>query len=271
MSLRTLLSDFASAVARPCKRAFEAAAFKTAPGRFISRAFVRHHNKFQFFGYQPANVILALNTYRLSGVSQYGLNDEGYAALSFLIGSGAIYHFDFNKRPTRLLWGGLGLALGGGLLSSAGYPVSGVPVAIASLETARGGLRVIKEHVAAKTAAHEPISLTTKFSLHAGNIILAPYNFIVEKGIAKIPGLGEYLNKRPFIAGTLIKSPPRLIYIAQKIAEGDGVGTAVGFSWLAVGDTALTFNDRKFKAYFERGLAENEPEKPAETASPKLT
>lgn len=262
MSLRTLFSTLASVTAKTSKRAFEAVAFKTTTGRYISRAFVKHHNKFQFFGYQPANIILALNN---------SMHDESYAALSFLTGSLSIYHFDFNKRPTRLLWGGLGLTAGGIFLSAAGYPASGVPVALASLETARGGLKKIEDHIAAKTAAGEAIHLTTTFSLHAGRAIMAPYNFLVEKFVAKLPAVGDFLNKRPFVAGTIIKSPPRAVYIAQKLAEGDYVGAAVGMSWLAIGDVALTFNDRNFKAYFERKLAENEPKKPASAPAPKLT
>ena len=267
MSLRKTFSEFtgliADATGKHCRNAFEAVAFKTSAGRYISRQFVKNHNKLQFWGYEPPNIALAVNDYNRHGVSPFGLHDEGYAAISFLFGSGAIYNFDFDKRPTRLLWGGLGLTAGGAFLTSAGYGWSGVPVAIASLETARGGLQVIKDHIEMRNEKGERADRTTMFSYHVGRIMLAPYNFVIERGVSKIPHVGDFLRERPFIAGTLIKSPPRLTYIAQKIFEGDAIGAGVGFAWLFLGDTALTFNDPRLKAYFERNLEKYDPQKPA--------
>jgi hypothetical protein len=64
--------------------------------------------------------------------------------------------------------------------------------------------------------------------------------------------LGRFINERPFITSTMIKAPLRLEFIGKKLLMGDWLGTAVGLSWLLLGDLALAFNDPQLQAKTRR-------------------
>lgn len=223
-----------------------------ATGRFV----VKQHNKIQFVGYEAANVVLAVT----KGAGNYGMNFETAAAASFMIGSGAIWFFDFDKRPSAILYGGLGLTAGGLCLAAAGYPLAGLPVALASMETARGGLNVLKDHIEAKKSDPEAVSTINKMSYAFWNKALRPYTSPVEYTSSKLRSFGKFINERPFLTGSIIKFPGRVAFIGQKALERDWIGAGVGVSWLVLGDGGLTLLDNKVRGWIEDKCKKDDPD-----------
>lgn len=245
------------------KQIFKNAAFGTKFGRAITKGLLKYHNQIQFIGYEFANAALAARGL-LSGEETMSQTYEVLTAGSFATGSFSITRFDFEKRPEMLMWGGLLLALGGGFLSASGYPASGIPVAIASMETARGGFNALEASLHASPSNGREFS---KLSYKAMKYPLKPYKFLVEDVISKVGSLGKFLEERPFVSGTFIKSPPRLTYIYQKAIQRDWLGVGVGLSWLILGDGALTLNDEKLKNSIQDNLdAYDDSSKPPEHA-----
>jgi hypothetical protein len=213
-----------------------------AVGRFYSQ----HYNRIQFASYEPFNVLLA-GSQTLLGTSSTlgGVNAETAAALSFLVGSGLIWKFHPEKKPTNLFYGGLALATGGGFLTGAGYELSGLSVTIASLETSRGGLKFLSE----KLKSGVPVTRFTQFTETLGQKIMSPYMWPVETLSARFKNFGQFINDRPFVTGAIIKIPCRLDYIIGNASQGNVlgmIGAAVGFAWMN-GDIALAFNDKKLR------------------------
>lgn len=215
--------------------------------RMVCRAIAVHHNRIQFFGYEVANVVLVIQQTLNAGTTPYGLTFETYAALSLLIGSACIWRFDCQARPSMLYWGGMALALGGVFLIGAGYTLSGVAVTLASLETARGGMSILRKQVDGELGGIREIATPTRIALSIATLSLGWYVAVVDAVTSRWIGFGRFVNERPFLTGALIKAPTRLEFVAKKIVEGDAVGAAVGLSWMILGDGALAFNDTKLK------------------------
>ena len=191
--------------------------------------YARHHNRIQFFGFEVANIIWILHQALSGGSTGHGLNVESCAALFFLIGSGLIWAFDPDRRPQMLFYGGISLAIGGLFLAAAGFALTGMAVAVASLETARGGVGMLH-------ASH-------RITVRVAHISIGWYQSIVDLVARCFPKVGCFIDERPFITGTLIKAPLRLEFIGKKVLIGDWIGAAVGLSWMLLGDVALAFND----------------------------
>lgn len=213
------------------------------------KLYAQHHNKLQFFGYEVANIVWVLHHAWQEGATGYGLNVETCAAVAFLIGSALIWRFDPQRRPQMLLWGGLVLALGGLFLMMAGFPLTGLAVVVASLETARGGLGTLRAfvHSAArgKATIHPRHQRTLDTATYALGWYLRPVGYIT----VNFPRIGRFIDQRPFVTGTLIKAPLRLEFIGKKLLLGDWIGAAVGLSWMLLGDVALAFNDDKLQEW----------------------
>ncbi|MEZ4707271.1 MAG: hypothetical protein R3A44_08700 [Caldilineaceae bacterium] len=205
--------------------------------------FARHHNKIQFFGYEVANVIWVLDHATRTGQTGYGANVETAAALAFLIGSGLIWRFEPERRPHMLFYGGVMLALGGVGLVMAGFALTGLAVVLASLETARGGMAIVSAHVDRTLSDASVTRPSHQFTFRLAYYVLGWYQRPVAILARRFPGLGRYIDERPFVTGALIKAPLRLEFIIKKLLIADWVGVAVGLSWMLLGDVALAFND----------------------------
>jgi len=213
--------------------------------------FAKHHNKIQFFGYEVANLVLVSQQLWFADKPGYGLNAETLAALSLLLGSAFIWRFDPKTRPHLLFYAGLALACGGVFLTAAGYTWTGLSVILASLETARGGRAVLNHWIAEhrSTAGRLP---GVGIHKRVANWTLSGYCLLVDGLIRVYPGLGCFINERPFITSTVIKAPLRLEFICKKLLLGDWIGASVGLSWLLLGDLALALNDSQLQAYAQR-------------------
>jgi len=117
---------------------------------WLAGFFCHHHNKIQLVGYEAANGLLVWHRARKADMAFSAFTFEALAALSFLFGSASIYVHHPQHRPADLFCGSLGLNQDGILLIAAGYPLTGMSVALASMETARGGLITLqreREHL----------------------------------------------------------------------------------------------------------------------------
>ncbi len=203
-----------------------------------------HHNKIQFFGYEVANILLVWHVTGNAETLFGSFNSEAMAAMAFLFGSACIYAYHPDRRPAGLFFGGIGLTLGGALLVFAGYPLTGLSVALASMETARGGLRVLKTDLSRSDRSTPSVaSLILVFGQHALSFYIVP----VDMFCRRFGKLGQFLNDRPFLTGSLIKLPLRLEFIIKNLLRGDMIGACIGLSWMVLGDGALAFNDEKLR------------------------
>ncbi|MDH3600028.1 MAG: hypothetical protein OEU26_10370, partial [Candidatus Tectomicrobia bacterium] len=216
------------------------------------RQFAKHHNKIQFFGYEVANVVLVVQQALQRGTTGYGLNYETFSALSLLAGSAFIWRFDPERRPHLLLYGGIALTIGGLFLMAAGYIMTGLAVAVASLETARGGLLALQDYIDERSKKGASVESFLDHTLQIARLALGWYLMPIDYLTSKFQHFGRFINDRPFITGTLIKAPMRLEFIVKKMLIGDWIGAAVGISWMTLGDVALAFNDAKLQAFVEQ-------------------
>ncbi|MEM7335608.1 MAG: hypothetical protein AAF490_26255 [Chloroflexota bacterium] len=212
----------------------------------------KHHNKIQFFGYEVANLILVAQQLLTADGLSYGINAETAGALFFLLGSGLIWFFDFQKRPYLLFYGGLALAFGGACFAMAGYFLTGLSVILASLETARGGLNILNKLVDDQFNLQSNCSLCCYIHQQIAHRLLGWYSQLVDRFAKVHPKLGRFIDERPFITSTLIKAPLRFEFIIKKLLFGDWIGALVGLSWLFLGDLALAFNDAKLQDYAQQ-------------------
>ena len=215
--------------------------------------FANHHNKIQFFGYEVANLLLVAQQLWLTRGTGYGLNLETMAALALLLGSVLIWRFEPKARPHLLFYGGMALGVGGAFFTAAGYTWTGLSVIVSALETARGGLGVLNGWVAEQGRDRLPLPTAIAIHWQVARWALHGYCRLVAFIAGLAPGLGRFIDERPFITGTLIKAPLRLEFIGKKLLSGDWIGAAVGLSWLFLGDLALAFNDAQLQAYAQRG------------------
>src|SRR4051794_12600988 len=221
------------------------AAVVMAPLRAMVRLFCDRHNQIQFFGYEVANIALVVHEAKCVGVCVGGVSVL-WAALAFLCGSACIYAFEPRRRPSMLLLGGLALTLGGLLLARAGYPITGLAVTVASLETSRGGLALLaafdREHGA------EVLLVRTHLVFQLGTLLMAPYSWLIRQLSFLLPGLGRFIDRRPFVVGGVIKFPLRLEFVTKRLLAGDIFGALVGVSWMLLGDGGLALNDPALNA-----------------------
>jgi hypothetical protein len=207
--------------------------------------FVCHkHNKIQLFGYEAANILLVCHQMSRSETLFDGFGYEALAALAFIVGSICIYSYHPGQRPAGLFYGGLSLGAGGLLLVGAGYSITGFSVVLASMETARGGLLTLKSDLA---RSDRPPSALVMFARFLGTRLLGFYIAPINGLCRRFGRLGQFLNDRPFLVGTLIKFPLRLEFIIMNLLRGDLVGVVVGLSWMILGDGALAFNDQQLR------------------------
>ncbi|MEZ4735562.1 MAG: hypothetical protein R3E79_51375 [Caldilineaceae bacterium] len=217
--------------------------------------FAKHHNKIQFFGYEVANLVLVAQQLWLTRGTGYGLNLETMAALGLLLGSALIWGFDPKRRPQLLFYGGMALAVGGAFFTAAGYTWTGLSIIVSALETARGGLNVLNAWVEEEQWNMLPLPIAIAIHWRVARWSLHGYCRMVAFIVSFAPGLGRFIDERPFITGTLIKAPLRLEFIGKKLLVGDPIGAAVGLSWLLLGDLALAFNDAGLQAYAQQSDA----------------
>jgi len=187
------------------------------------------------------------------GSSGHSGATEAAAAGSFFIGSSLIAKFNPQKNPTLLFYGGASLAVGGAFLAVAAGPIVGVPLVVAYLETARGGLFEIKQHIESKRLQGLDVGQFTDFTAKVGGVLMAPYTSPVNALCNKFPKIGKVAVEHPHLLGGAIKTPGRIHYIGQKAAQGDAIGVAIGSSWYLLGDVGLLFFDEKFRCYVANG------------------
>lgn len=223
--------------------------FVMKAARVLSHLVANHHNRIQFLGYEVANVVLVIHEALQGGTTPFGLTYEIYAALSLLVGSACIWRFDFESRPSMLYFGGMALTIGGLFLAAAGYTITGFAVTLASLETARGGLQILRNYVAEELSANRIVAPSMHNKLNFAAVSLCWYVLPINYVTSHFQRLGEFINERPFLTGTFIKAPMRLEFVGKKLVEGDMIGAAVGLSWMILGDGGLAFNDAKLKAF----------------------
>ena len=204
----------------------------------------RHHNRIQFFGYEAANILLVVHRAGDLQAPSGGLAYEALAASAFMVGSACIYAHHPDRRPVGLFCGSLGLILGGILLILAGYPLTGSAVTLASMETARGALAALQADLERPDRSD---FRAARSILVLGRYVLAFYIIPVDRLCRRIGRLGRILNDRPFLTSAAIKLPLRLEFIVRNLLRGDMIGTAVGLSWMILGDGALAVNDPKLR------------------------
>lgn len=213
---------------------------------FLRRA-IRHHNKIQWVGYEGGNALLLWH--ETSGrIDPSDLNIgilnllsfEALAALAFFCGSSFIYAYEPTRRPAALFLGSLALIAGGVFLVLAGYFWTGLSVAIASLETARGGLIKLDEAAAMLRAP-------SKLILLLGRLLLFAYTAPLKVICRRISSIGQVLEERPFLVSFLIKMPLRVEFIVVSFLADSLVGVTVGMLWMVLGDGALALNEEKLK------------------------
>lgn len=216
--------------------------------RKIAATCVKHHNKIQFLGYELANIVLVGQAFFLKNSIDNNTAFETCAAIALLIGSICIWKYDPVHQATMLYYGGIGLTLGGVFLTMAGYPITGLSVTLASLETTRGGIFAIIDHCKTSIAQHTKVSVFTRKTLKIAVKLFGWYIKII-KGISRrFKSLGTFIDTRPFLSGALIKAPLRLEFVLKNIATGDLVAAGVGVSWMILGDGGLALNDEKLKS-----------------------
>jgi len=210
--------------------------------------FVSHHNKIQLLGYELANLVLITKTFIPGEKLDAGAVLEIFAAVTLLVGSTCIWFYNPIQQPTMLFYGGVGLTFGGVFLSIAGYPMTGVSVILASLETVRGGIYSIIDHYKSSHNQHRRVDAFTRRTLRVSTALFGWYVKLVKAVTGRFRKLGDFIDNRPFLSGALIKAPLRLEFIIKKIMVGDFVGASVGLSWMILGDGGLALNDSKLKA-----------------------
>lgn len=218
----------------------------------LATAAATHQNKIQLIGYEVANVVLVVHESRKAGYATAGLTLESAAALSFLIGSACIWRFDPKSRPEMLFVGGMALAVGGLFLAAAGYAITGFAVALASLETARGGLAALLDHVETNRRSRVQTRPYHQWISRRATLILKPYIHVINHLFSRKPDLARFVNDRPFLTSTLIKAPLRVEFIGRKLLTGDIIGAGVGISWMILGDGGLALNDPALNARLRR-------------------
>ena len=178
-------------------------------------------------------------------LAQHGLSPgeaglfEALAAASFMLGSLSIWLFNLDERPSLLFFGGLWLTAGGLMLVFAGFPLTGGAVMLASLETARGGLSLMRTgggHGSGRVLAE------------LARILMAPYCRVVTAIVGRFPAVGGFIQERPFLTSSIIKMPLRFEFILRNLLVGDAIGVAIGFSWM-LGDGALALNDERLNRW----------------------
>ncbi len=102
---------------------------------------------------------------------------------------------------------------------------------LASLETARGGLALVRPEQ--KLAYYLSYCAGLQFYQSGFNWVSSKSRFVE-----------HYFNRRPFITGALIKAPLRL----EMVWRGNAVAAFVGICW-ALGDLMLALNDRDFSTW----------------------
>ena len=231
-------------------KAFELVAFGHAPGRAIGRFFVKRYKEIQLAGYEVANVALAIQTSIATGDGfSVSPTFETGAAVSFFVGSTLAKFHDDDKKPTFLFLGGGALTTGGVCLALAGYPVAGLPIALASMETTRGGIYALNGHVKNRQEQGEDVSKFTLATQKVGPVLMLPYTKPVEALSNRFSKAGALTREHPHLVGAGIKFPGRVFYTAEKLAKGDWFGAGIGVSWTVFGDGGLAFFDDKLRAY----------------------
>lgn len=210
---------------------------------------VSRHNQIQFFGYELANIALIVKSFVSEGEAKSII--EACAAAAFMAGSLLIW-FHSERRPTMLYYGGVGLTAGGLFLFAAGYSITGLAVALASLETTRGGMMAITSHCEAALIDRRRVSLFTRKSLRVAAVVFGWYVKMLGQFTRRFYRLGEFINTRPFLTSALIKAPLRLEFVVKKILAGDVVGTCAGMSWMILGDGCLALNDERLRVRLQR-------------------
>ena len=208
---------------------------------------VAQHNKIQFLGYEAANLVLVGNALLFGKEIDNNTALEVCAVFALIAGSICIFFYDPGRRSTLLFYGGVGLTLGGVFLAISGYYLTGISVALASLETTRGGILSIVDHCESSLLEQSSVSLFTRKTLRISTRLIGWYIKMIAKISRRFKTFGTFINTRPFLSGALIKAPLRLEFIVKKILTGDLVGAGAGLSWMILGDGGLALNDAKLK------------------------
>ena len=198
----------------------------------------RRYNLIQLLGYEFGNLAL---------LAQHGLSPgqagtfEALAAASFMLGSLSICLFKPEERPSLLFLGGIWLSVGGLMLALAGFPLTGGAVLLASLETARGGLPLMRPSSGRGGG---------RILFEIARLLMAPYCRAVAATVGRFPGVGGFIQGRPFLASAFIKMPLRLEFVLRNLLVGDAIGVAIGLSWM-FGDGALALNDEQLNKWLQ--------------------
>lgn len=214
----------------------------------IASFIVNHHNRIQFFGYEFANIAFIASAFLVGAGFSNQTYLEIWAVAAFMLGSFLIIFFHGARRPTMLFYGGVALTFGGLLLVVSGYPITGLSVVLASLETVRGGIFAMIEHCDSRRTKPLEITRFTDKSLRLARGTFGWYLCWIKKLTDQFKSFGKFIDSRPFLTGAIIKAPLRLEFIAKKTLTGDLIGAGVGLSWMVLGDGALALNDNKLKA-----------------------
>lgn len=222
----------------------------------------RRYNLIQLLGYEFGNLaLLALHGLAPGQAGAF----EALAAASFMLGSLSICLFEPAERPALLFLGGIWLSVGGLMLVMAGFPLTGGAVVLASLETARGGLPLMRSGSGRGGS---------RILVEVARILMTPYCCAVASTVGSFPRVGSFVHARPFLASAFIKMPLRLEFVLRNLLVGDAIGVSVGLSWM-LGDAALALNDERLNKWLRdspqklRGTAGHAvPRRPAVVPAP---
>jgi len=158
----------------------------------------------------------------------------------------ALEYPKWKDKAGLLFYGALSLTTGGIALACNGGPqiVTGTAIAVASLETARGGARWLLGQTQKSRTINEELNGGQKVNYLASKIFVATYGHIAESLFNKIPIVDHWVEKRPFVTGSLIKLASRSFYLYAMAQANSAIGFAIGCSWV-VGDIALACLDKK--------------------------
>lgn len=226
--------------------------FRKAASGLVQRSgtsLTKHYNTIQFYGYISANALWMGNEIR-RGDTFYGLNLETFAGATFFLGPWLISQ-QKNVAYAKFL-GGVVLTAGTGSLALAGYPLTGLPSALASMEVTRGGLRELRAAIDMQEQSGVIPSAASKIARNWGNVVLSPYENFVEKLCSASDRAKTLIYDRPFLTSSCLRVSARAAFIGKKALEGDIGGAVAGAMCLTLGDIPMSLNDTKIREWVKR-------------------